>query len=134
MTLKDIVNKLGFTVCCAEDKLREHAMGGYAGDLLSDVIANSKTGDVWITMQVHANIVAVAVLKELSAIVLVNGRKPSEDTLKKATEEKIPILVSKLSAFETAGKLYDLGIGKETYCNGTPEICTSIRACHRAAT
>lgn len=114
MTLRDIVNELGFTVCCAEEKLREKATGGYTGDLLSDVIANSKTGDVWITMQVHANIVAVAVLKELSAIVLVNGREPSEDTLKRATEEKIPILVSKLSAFETAGKLYDLGIGKET--------------------
>jgi len=114
MTIRDIVNELEFTPCCAEEKLNQKVTGGYSGDLLSDVIANSKAGDVWITMQVHVNIVAVAVLKELSAIILVNGRKPSEDTLKKATDEKIPILVSKLSSFETGGKLYELGIGKGT--------------------
>jgi serine kinase of HPr protein (carbohydrate metabolism regulator) len=57
---------------------------------------------------VHPNIIAVATLKELSGIILVNGRLPEEETLKKAEEENIPLLTSKLSAFQVAGKLYQL--------------------------
>lgn len=111
MTVQELTEKLGLAVCCGADLSRRSITGGYAGDLLSDVMANSKAGDVWITMQVHVNIIAVAVLKELAAIILVNGRKPAEDTLKKAKEEKIPVLLSHLSAYEIAGKLYFLGVG-----------------------
>lgn len=109
MIVGDIIQKLGLEVCCGEEKLGQNMTGGYSGDLLSDVMANSKAGNVWITMQVHVNIVAVAVLKELSAIILVNGKKPAEETLQRAREEHVPILMSKLSAYEIAGKLYFLG-------------------------
>ena len=111
MTVKDIVEKLDLTVCSGGDRLTATVTGGYNGDLLSDVIANAKAGSVWITMQVHVNIVAVAVLKELAAIILVNGRTPAADTLQKATEERVAILTCTGSAFETAGRLYALGIG-----------------------
>lgn len=114
MTLRDIKDKMGLSVCCGEENLNHSVTGGYSGDLLSDVIANSKAGNVWVTMQVHVNIVAVAVLKELSAIIVVNGRHPAEDTLKKAREEKIPILSSTLSAFDVTGRLYFLGVGNVT--------------------
>jgi len=105
MTLKKIATALHLSVCTGGDQLDQEVTGGYAGDLLSDVIANSKAGQLWITMQVHSNIVAVAVLKDLAGIVVVQGRQPADDTLKKASEENVAILVSKLPAFETAGKL-----------------------------
>lgn len=108
MKLKEIVERLHLSVRCGEDRLDQLVTGGYASDLLSDVIANSKAGNVWVTMQVHANIVAVAVLKDLAGIIVVQGRQPAEDTLKKAKEEKVPILVSDLPAFETVGKLHPL--------------------------
>ena len=111
MTVRDIQQKLGLSLCCGGENLDREISGGYAGDLLSDVIANSKAGSVWVTMQVHVNIVAVAVLKELAAIIIVNDRHPAEDTVRKATEEKVPILSSTLPAFEVIGKLYFLGAG-----------------------
>jgi predicted transcriptional regulator len=114
MTLKDIKQKLGLSLCCGDEKLDNEVTGGYAGDLLSDVMANSKAGNVWITMQVHVNIVAVAVLKELAAIIIVNGRHPAEDTIKKAAIEKVPILSSTLTAFDVAGRLYFIGVGNVT--------------------
>jgi len=114
MTPKDLVDKLGLTVCCQGSAFDRDITGGYAGDLLSDVIANSKAGNVWITMQIHVNIVAVAVLKELSAIVLVNGRSPEESTLTKAKEENVTILSGNRTAFETSGVLHALGIGHTT--------------------
>jgi hypothetical protein len=113
MTVRDITRSLGLSVCCGTDQLDHEITGGYVGDLMSDVMANSKSGDVWITMQVHVNIIAVALLKDLAAIILVNGRSPAEDTLRKAVEENIPLLVSGLPAFDVAGKLYRLGVGSE---------------------
>jgi hypothetical protein len=108
MKLSDVVDRLHLSVQCGADRLDQEVTGGYAGDLLSDVIANSKPGNVWITMQVHTNIVAVAVLKELAGIIIVQGRHPAEDTVKRAREEKVAIAVSDVPAFETAGRLYAL--------------------------
>ena len=108
MKLKEIVEKLHCTVQCGEDRLDQQVSGGYVSDLLSDVIANSKAGNVWITMQVHVNTIAVAVLKELAGIIIVQGRQPSEDTLKKAREEHVAIIVSNLPAFETVGQVHSL--------------------------
>jgi hypothetical protein len=108
--LRDLIEKLSLEVKSAAAHLDREVTGGYASDLLSDVMANSKPGNIWITLQIHTNIVAVAGLKELAGIILVNGRTPEEDTLRKAEEEKIPILVSKLPAFELVGRLYQLGV------------------------
>jgi predicted transcriptional regulator len=88
--------------------LEREVSGAYVGDLLSDVMANSEDGNIWITLQTHVNIVAVAVFKNISAIIIVNGRMPDADTMDKAVSEDIPILLTGKSAFETAGKLYQI--------------------------
>jgi hypothetical protein len=108
MKLDALVRELGLKVCCAEGKLGKEVKGGYVGDLLSDVIANSQEGDIWITRQVHQNIVAVASLKDLAGIVLIQGSEPAPDTAAKANAEGIPILVADLPAFEIVGKIYQL--------------------------
>ena len=110
MKLKDIAENLGMKVETAQDGLDREVTGGYASDLLSDVMANSKPGDVWITLQVHPNTIAVATLKELAGIIIVQGRKPDEETIGKAQSENVPLLVSDLQAFEIAGRLYQMGI------------------------
>lgn len=110
MKLSEIVETLNLEVVTASRKLDNEVKRGYVSDLLSDVMANSEKGDIWVTLQIHQNIVAVATLKGLSGIVLVNGRCPDEETTQKAEAEGIPILVSMLSAFEVVGRLYKLGI------------------------
>jgi hypothetical protein len=84
--------------------------GGYASDMLSDVMGNSREGDLWVTLQKHVNIVAVAQLNGLAAIVLVNGRKPEPDTLARAEEMGIPIISTPLQAFDAIGILHAQGI------------------------
>jgi len=110
MKLREIVESLGLEVKCCGDRLDREVTGAYASDLLSDVMAKSKAGDVWITLQTHMNIVAVAALNDLAGIILVNGREPEEATLKKAEDEGIVIMVSKEPTFEIAGKLYEMGL------------------------
>jgi len=110
MTLEEITDKLGLEVKSGQDKLDMEVRRGYVSDLMSDVIANTKEGDLWITLQVHINIVAVASMKGLSGIILINGRQPEAATLEKARTENVPIFVSAQPAFEVAGRLYQLGI------------------------
>lgn len=110
MRLNEIVKKLNLNVKTASDRLDVQVTGGYASDLLSDVMANAGQGNIWVTLQTHQNVVAVAVLRDLSGIIIVNGRNPDEDTLKKAEEEKIPIMMSDLPTFELVGRLYKLGV------------------------
>ena len=110
MLLEEIVNELPLSVATSNVPLDREVSGGYAGDLLSDVMGNSRSGQVWVTFQTHLNVIAVAVLKELSAIVIVNGRKLDADTLARAEEKGIPMLLTELTAFELIGRLYRLGV------------------------
>jgi len=100
----------GSIVTGAEQAVTREVLGGYASDLLSDVMANSVKGDLWVTMQKHVNIVAVAALNELAGIILVNGRLPEQAAIDRAREQKIPIVSTSLQAFDVAGILYGLGI------------------------
>jgi len=108
MTLATIIEELGLEVKSAGGDLTHEVTGAYVSDMLSDVIANSKEGQLWVTLQVHPNIVAVATLKDLAGIVLVNGRQPEKETLARAKEENIPVMTTRLPTFELAGKLYRL--------------------------
>jgi len=110
MLLREITAKLGLKVSSGATSLEKEITGGYVSDLLSDVMANAKKGDIWVTLQTHQNIVAVATLREIAGIIIVNGRSPEEDTKTKAEDEKIPILLTDLPAFEVVGRLYQLGI------------------------
>lgn len=106
--LKDIIQKLNLKI--ASGDVDRKVSGGYSSDLLSDVIANAQKDNIWITLQTHINIIAVANLQELAGIILVNGRQPEEATLKKAEQENITLLLTELPTFEIVGKLYELGI------------------------
>jgi len=110
MTLGELAKKLGFKFLCVERKGDVPVSGGYVCDLLSDVMAHTKQGDLWVTRQVHENIVAVASLKDLAGIVLVNGRAPEEKTIQKAEQEGVALLLSELPAFEVVGRLYQEGV------------------------
>ena len=116
MTAFDIVKIFGLQIRTGKDRLQKDVTGGYVSDLLSDVIAHSRKGNIWITIQTHPNIVAVAAMKELSGIILTGGREPDADTVQKAEEEGIPILVSPLFTFELVGRLYQKGISGMSPC------------------
>jgi len=116
VTVSDIVKNFGLQTRAGRDRLLQEVTGGYASDLLSDVIAHSRKGNIWITIQTHPNIVAVATMKELSGIILTGNREPDAETVQKAEEEEIPILVSPLFAFEIIGRLHRIGISGMNPC------------------
>lgn len=105
--LKKLIDDLGLTCVANENQLDREVNSAYVSDLLSDVMGKAQPQMLWVTSQIHKNIVAVASLIELSAIVIVNERKPDEEMLKLAQEEGVVVLTSDNPAFETAGLLYN---------------------------
>jgi len=108
MKVSEMVEKLDLTVFSGKKGLDREISGGYVSDLLSDVMGNAKEGEVWITLQVHQNVMAIASLKDMAAVILVNGLAPHENTVRHSDDENIPVLGTSLSTFEIAGKLYQL--------------------------
>jgi len=110
MKLKDLAERLGWELKTRNVPLEAEVQTGYSSDLLSDVLANSIEGDLWVTRQTHLNIVAIAVMRDLSGILLANGAEPDPDTLEKAAEKMVPIFRTTLPTFEVVGRLYQLGV------------------------
>ena len=110
MKLKEITTKLELTTATKFFDGERTVSGAYTSDLLSDVIANVKRENIWVTLQTHVNIAAVATLKEVTAIIIVLNKEIDKDTLEKAESEKITILKTALNSFQISGKLYELGI------------------------
>ena len=108
MTVKDLVEQLGLKVLAGGNGLDREIDGCYISDLLSDVMGYADAGNIWITLQIHKNVMAVASLKELSCVILVKSLGANEDTLRQADEEELPILSTPLSTFEIAGRVYNL--------------------------
>ena len=110
MKLREIKDVLELKVETKREIPEVEVEKGYVSDLLSDVMGHAEEGSIWITIQTHPNIVGVAVLKDIPAVIITGGRSPQEDTLKKADEEGIVIFSTSKNSFEVAGILYAKGI------------------------
>jgi predicted transcriptional regulator len=110
VTVAQAVEALGLGVAAGGDRLETPITGAQVCDLLSYVMAQGRAGQLWITIQTHPNIVAIAALHGLSALLIAGGFDPDEETLGRAEEEDLPLLTSADSAYALAGKLYELGV------------------------
>lgn len=108
MKVTELAEKLNLVVYSGHEGLGREVTGGYTSDLLSDVMGHAKAGQVWITLQTHRNVLAIASLRELAAVIITNGEKPGDDTVAQSNEDGVPVLGTALSTFEISGKLYNI--------------------------
>lgn len=110
MKIIDLIKELDLVKITDSFDANSEFTGVYIGDLLSLVMSRAKQGDLWITIQTHINVVAVADLLDLSAILIVEGIEIDEETVAKANDLGLPILQTKISAYEAACAINRLGI------------------------
>lgn len=108
MKVSKIIEKLSLKTICEAGGLEKEVTGAYISDLLSDVMGNAEEGQIWITLQTHQNTIAVASLRDLSAIILVKDFQPAAETIQVAQKENIPLLSTSMNCFEISGLLYNL--------------------------
>ena len=111
MTLQEIIERLNLTLV-TEPKDFSHIAPttGYASDLLSCAMAGAEKDGVWVTLQAHINIVAVAALLDLSAVIVTEGAELDQETIDKANDEGIALLSTDQPTFYVVGKLWDMGL------------------------
>ena len=111
MTLQDVIDQLHLTVLTQPNDFSAVTLtGGYASDLLSCVMAGAQKGAVWITLQAHLNIVAVAALLEMSAVIITEDAQPDAATIAKANEEGVTLLATAKLSYEVVGRLWEMGL------------------------
>lgn len=111
MTLKEIIAKLDLKVLTTSQAMDTATpQGGYASDLLSCVVAGAQPGNLWITLQAHMNVVAVAALREVSAVIITENAQPDADVIEKADQQGVILLSTKEPSYQVVGKLWELGI------------------------
>ncbi len=104
MTVEQLANTDGFEPIVISDKKRE-ILGGYVGDLLSWVMGRAKEGDAWITIMSNANTVAVCTLADPACIVLAEGVEPEPDMLRRAKEQGVNVIATKLDSFSASVRI-----------------------------
>ena len=112
MTLADIAAQLNLEIMTPELPLEGSAEIGraHASDLLSEVLANAPSGGLLLTIQVHMNVIAVALHAGLAGVVFTGGMRPDEAVRTRAVQEGLPLLCTAETSFDTAGRLYQLGV------------------------
>lgn len=113
MKISEIIENIPGKVIAGEEFLDREIKTAYCGDLLSRVMAQGPQDGIWITVQTHTNVIAVATLVEIPCIIVPEDIPIDASTIEKAKEEEIVLISSPLSAFQLAGKLYEMGIGRE---------------------
>lgn len=108
MTTQDLIEKIGLKVL---SKFEHRDVNGvFVSDMISDVMAGAKTGNIWLTVQTHKSIVPAANLVDVSAIVITSGKQVPQETVDLASKYNIAILSTDSPTYEVAGKLYELGV------------------------
>lgn len=111
MNLQTIIEKLNLTLLTEErDFSSIQIESGYQSDLLSCVMTGAQPQSIWITLIANINIVAVASLLEISAIIITENAQPNQETISRANMEEVVLLSTSASNFQVAGQLWDLGI------------------------
>jgi hypothetical protein len=82
----------------------------HASDLISEVLASCARGALWLTGLLDHQIINTAELFDLSGVVFVGNRHPSDSILDAAREDGIPVLITELTMFESCGLLYSKGL------------------------
>lgn len=111
LTLKNIIDTLQLTVLTEErDFIAVQPQGGYVSDLLSCVMAGACSGNIWITLQAHVNVIAVAALQDLAAVIITENTQVEPQVVQKANQQAVILLSTPLPSYEVAGRLWEMGI------------------------
>lgn len=111
MNLKNIIDELHLTPLTKPVAFEEiQPTSGYSSDLLSCVMAGAKSNCIWVTLQAHQNIIGVAALLDMSAVIISEGAEPDPTTITKADSQSVILLSTPKSSFEVIGNLWKMGL------------------------
>ena len=109
MTVKELTEAADFTPLVLPAPDRE-IDGAYIGDLLSWVMGRAKAGALWLTIMSNVNVLAVASLADVSAVIMTEDVRPDEEIVAAALDKGINLLSTPLPAYEAVKALLAAGV------------------------
>ena len=110
MTLKDVRDTLEAEVVVGGESLGIEVKMACGADLLSDVLAFSKSESLLLTGLMHPQVIRTAEVAEIKALCFVRGKRPPDETIELAKEKGVPVLCTALPMYESCGRLYGRGL------------------------
>ena len=110
MTIKELIPLIEAKELTKEADLNKEVLCGYTCDLLSWVMGHGQEGMAWVTVQTHMNVIAVASLMEMAAVIIPEGIQMEQPSLDKAKDEGITVVQTKLTAYEICARLAAAGL------------------------
>ncbi len=99
MTVSALISALNMEGVAVPEPERE-IVGAYAGDLLSWVMGRAGADSVWATIMNNVNVLAVATLADVSAVVICEGCEVSEELAAMAMEKGVNLLRTTMPIYE----------------------------------
>jgi len=113
-SLKEIIKTLNLEAVSSARLGDPSVVGGYAADLLSCAMKGAKKDYVWVTLQSHLNVVAVASLLNLAGVIITEGNRPDQETIARAEKEGVILLVTPKTTYTVVGELTLMGVRGES--------------------
>ena len=110
MNVKEVIAICEGTLLTQDVNLDGDIKGGFAGDLMSDVLASVQAESVIITGLCNPQVVRTALIADVRMIIFARGKKPGEDIINLAVEENLPVAFSPLGLYEISGRLTQAGL------------------------
>ncbi len=106
MILKEVKEILEAELLVGEESLDLEVKMACGADLLSDVLAFTKSGSLLLTGLIHPQVIRTAEIAEIKVVCFVRGKRPPNETVKLAKEKGVPLLCTSLPMYESCGRLY----------------------------
>lgn len=110
MTLAELIALVEGRLLTDARALERPLSGGYAADLMSDVLASSEPNAVLLTGLCTQQVIRTAQMADIAAVVLVRGKQPAPEMIELAEREHMPLISSPYGMFELCGRLHQAGL------------------------
>lgn len=109
MEILNLIDGLIHTHSTKSDLNREYQKA-FACDLMSDCLAYVNDNCILITGLTNLQALRTVEMLDIDCIIFVRGKKPSEEMISFADQNRIHLLSTTLTMYETSGVLYKAGL------------------------
>ena len=106
MTIRELAEQIGARIVTRSGRPGASIDRVYAGDRISDMLAQTSDSTLVVTNLVGSSLMRVAELADIPAICLLNGKEPEPPIRESAERHGIALFVSPFDMFETCGRLH----------------------------
>ena len=110
MKIKRIIDTIEGELIVGEANLDHEIYSAYGSDLMSDVMAFVCKDVLLLTGLINPQVIRTCEMMDISAILFVRGKKPTDEMIGLAKERDITLITTKHSMFISCGRLFSAGL------------------------